>query len=728
MKKGLILVLCLCLLAGCKGKDKNESIIIEEIPNTTEVVNESSYAPIEADNVTNFTTTWHTSYTDGYIESIPTYNSQNCTIHNGGSNMLGATLVHDGVPLLKGNEYHVSFDVNSSISRKIEVLLVNIDNGHVYQSSVFDVNGQGSYEFNFTMNEDTNFNARIQFNLGYDGTDLTKEYHTVDVQNIFISNLSNRDYSVKANHIGYTNGDQKRFTLPSNQGDCFRVINTDTRDIVYVGALIGDFWYESTGEHNFYGDFTNVTDSGNYRIETQVGGTSYDFSIGSNLFDPAFDELLRFISLQRCGSNLDSTWADGYSHEQCHDTHAIVYDSENQAVTKDVTGGWHDAGDYGRYVQTGSKSVVDLLLAYLSYPSVFDDNSGIAESGNGIADVLDEARYELEWLLKMQEPTGEVHNKVVTKTFPSITMEPQNDKEQLYLMQPMSVTTANFVAVTALAAIAYRGIDEEFATKCLNASTTSWGFLKDKDYWTVDEPTDFSSGVYRDNYDLDERFFASMALWAATKEKQYLDYGSELAFRNDDMILNGTTWRNVGTYGKYVFLLQADAAKHKELYKFLKNSLIDEAKKIADSSAGNAYNVSLYEYAWGSNGKLAENAMVLVMADRIEQNQYLKQSAHSHLDYLFGKNCLNISFISGFGDKSPQDVHHRIAVSRNMPIYGALVGGPDGIREDAITQSKFSESTPGAWVYVDNHDSFSTNEVTVYWNSSLIFVLSALKN
>ena len=85
-----------------------------------------------------------------------------------------------------------------------------------------------------------------------------------------------------------------------------------------------------------------------------------------------------------------------------------VYDAENAALEKDLTGGWFDAGDYNKYVTFAHTAVHDLLWAYRNNPDVFGDNWNIPESGNGIPDILDEIKWETDWLLKMANPDGSV--------------------------------------------------------------------------------------------------------------------------------------------------------------------------------------------------------------------------------------------------------------------------------------------------------------------------------
>ena len=139
------------------------------------------------------------------------------------------------------------------------------------------------------------------------------------------------------------------------------------------------------------------------------------------------------LYLQRCGTEVKDT---AFGHKACHNALATIYGTSEKI---DVSGGWHDAGDYGRYIVTGAKTVADLLYAYQTAPQMFSDNIGIAESGNGVPDVLDEARYEIEWMLKMQDKTtGGVHHKVSCASFPGYVM-PEEETDEL-VVTPVSTT------------------------------------------------------------------------------------------------------------------------------------------------------------------------------------------------------------------------------------------------------------------------------------------------
>ena len=191
-----------------------------------------------------------------------------------------------------------------------------------------------------------------------------------------------------------------------------------------------------------------------YKIVLDTGAESYEFPVGDGVYDDIYKASVLMFYDQRCGTELDSAIAGDFAHAACHTGTAIVYGSD---VAKDVTGGWHDAGDYGRYVVPGAKAVQDLLLTYEdSEYAAKDDAIGIPESGNGVPDVLDEVRYELDWMLKMQDETsGGVYHKVTGEVFPEMVAAVEETAQMI--LSPISNTaTGDFAAVMAKASVVYR--------------------------------------------------------------------------------------------------------------------------------------------------------------------------------------------------------------------------------------------------------------------------------
>ena len=233
----------------------------------------------------------------------------------------------------------------------------------------------------------------------------------------------------------------------------------------------------------------------------------------------------RMFYLQRCGVVLDAARAGVFSHPACHTAPARVFHSD---TFLQVSGGWHDAGDYGRYVVPACKAVADLLLAFRAAPEAFGDDWDIPESGNGVADVLDEVRFELEWLLKMQRDDGGVYHKVTCAYFPDITAFPQDETADLFIFPVSTAATGDFSAIMAMAAPLYESIDRTFSKKCLRASVNAYEFLKHSKPLPFHNPAGVVTGEYGDESDADERYFAACALYQATGQAYYLTDASAL--------------------------------------------------------------------------------------------------------------------------------------------------------------------------------------------------------
>ena len=681
------------------------------------VIKEIDYAPIDVDNTSNFATSWSTMSTDGYLELTAGYNQMSVLVTSLGTNLDSNQLYRDGIPFLTNEQYEITFDISSTVDRKVVVALINADNNQVLSTTEIFVNAESKPQtITYTHGQESIWNGRLSFYLGNDGSAIEQ---TVVINNLRINNISSNDGTIKINHLGYLEADQKRCVFPYNQGDLFDVRNADTNEIVYTGAIVKETVNPLTNETNYYGDFTNVTTPGRYYIESQIGGKSYQFIISDEVYDNLQISLLKGISIQRCGIELPQDKYGDHAHKACHTSDASVFGTEEKV---NVSGGWHDAGDFGRYVKTGTKALNDLLLAYLGNPEAFNDDSMIIESGNGIADVLDEARYELEWLIKMQLPWGEVYSKAVTPNLPG-QISPDADNQPLYVLPSETAVVGDYSATMALAYIVYKDIDKEFAEMCLEKSKLSWTSLKDTaEMVEHTNPPEINAGEYRDDKDIDERFFASMALWAATKEESYYDYAIEQFNKGD---INGNGYTNVGAYGKYIFLIQ-DEAENMENYDEIYDSFIKEAEGILNAALSDGYNTSIYSYEWGSNGTIADNGNLLMMAYDISKDHAYRQMAVEQLNYLLGKNSLNMSFVSGYGYNSPKNVHHRLSEFKNITLNGVLVGGPNNSREDTIT-SQIGADVPPAKVYADNYESYSTNEMSIYWNASLIHLISSLR-
>ena len=491
----------------------------------------------------------------------------------------------------------------------------------------------------------------------------------------------------------------------------FSVVNADSGQVVYTGELSAPTFYSSADENNWTGDFSAVTEAGTYYITCGGLDQSYSFTIGNNVYDSLLDDSVKMLYLQRCGTEVkDST----FGHVACHNTLATVYHT-NEKI--DVSGGWHDAGDYGRYVVPGAKSVADLLIAYDANPELFSDSIGIPESGNGVPDVLDEVRYELEWMLKMQDSqTGGVHHKVSCENFPGYVM-PETETDELIVTPVSTTATADFCASMAMAYEYYQKVDKDFAEKCLNAAKNAWAFLQKNPNFIFSNPSDITTGDYGDTSDIDERYWAAAQMWRATGEDTYRTALESMR------VQNGMDWMEMGDYGNIAILTMDGVDTNSDLYTRAKTSILKEADKMKGLSQSNPYGVSVSKYNWGSNMGVATSGMILNLAYQMTEDSTYLDTSRSNLHYLLGNNAMGECFVTGYGTVSPEHPHHRPSMAKNQAMKGMLVGGVNSGLEDSAAKA-YCANSPSAKCYVDHWESYSTNEITIYWNSPLTCLLA----
>ncbi len=536
--------------------------------------------------------------------------------------------------------------------------------------------------------------------------------------------------AIGLNQAGYRPGDEKLAFVVS-QARTFTVYNTMDEPVFSgriqpsssdaVETLPID---EKNGEAPGSADFSSITAEGSYYL---VAGTekSPAFTIGGEVYGTLTAAALKVFYYQRCGGDgLDGKYAGPvFAHEPCHMGPARYFDESDPtfgSIVADVSGGWHDAGDYGRYASPAAKAVVDLLLACEYFPSIADmDFSGPLK-------LYGEVRHELEWLLRMQNPgTGGVFHKVTTQVHANSACPPEDDHAQLYLSPISAQATGGFAAATAHAARVYRKLDSGFADACLSAAIKAWKWLENNPGVNeYKDPSFFRTGAYNDTSAGDERWWAAAELYGTTGDASYLGYMSAAP-----LPAHGFGWADMGSYAMIAFLTAKNTDHGSELYKKVREYYLKEADRLVSVSGKEDYRICIEHYVWGSNMHVANNAMALIIADRLNADKKYRQAALDHFHYLLGRNAIGMSYVTGFGENAPRRPHHRPSMISGQAVPGMLVGGPFeriwALERDPASKL-FSESTPPAKCYTDVWESFSTNEICIYWNSPLVFILGWL--
>ena len=644
----------------------------------------------------------------------------------------GCQVYFDGFAMANGCKYRMCFDITSSVERMFEWRIqLNGGDYHAYASDRVNIGPETvSVDYEFTMEDTSDPAPRLAFNLGkYEGfEDIGAHTVTIDNVSLFVVDGSNAEVikgcpvpiQVKVNQIGYKPDDVKSVLVTSPDDEKFKVVNVSTNETVYIGTYSAAAFDPAMGTSVRIGDFSEVTAPGTYQIISSPSGASYEFAIGDGLYDDIYKDVVLMLYNQRCGTKLEASVSGDFAHDACHTQEATVY-GDTSGKTYDVSGGWHDAGDYGRYVVPGAKTVEDLFLAYEDFDYTADD-IGIPESGNGVPDLLDEARYELEWMLKMQdEATGGVYHKVTGLTFPGMVLATEETEDMV--LAPISyAATADFVAVMAKASVNYAQYDQAFADTCLAAAKKGYDFMKaNPDMGGFKNPDEILTGEYPDVGLTDETFWAAAELYLATLDDGYLADTKEAI---DTKYNTGLGWAGIGGYALY------DLAKAEGIDSGLQSSAKEKFlavahKKLSSCQTSHIF-IGIETYPWGSNMVVAGDGMYLLMASKLEDDPAYLEYAQKQRDYILGFNGTGYCYVTGYGDLSPQDTHHRPSQALGKTMPGMLVGGADENLEDPYA-SAVLYGKPGALAYVDNSQSFSCNEITIYWNSPLIYLMTGLQ-
>ncbi|WP_342423276.1 glycoside hydrolase family 9 protein [Paenibacillus sp. FSL E2-0178] len=528
--------------------------------------------------------------------------------------------------------------------------------------------------------------------------------------------------TITVNQAGYSSAGEK-LALFTGAVSRFQVVDLQTGSVVFSGQTGEGVEDKPSGSRVHTGVFSAVTTPGKYRIEGEDGQASAAFVIVDKPYGELQHGLLKAFYYYRCGVELSGEYAGPWGHEACHLAAGTVIGQPELKL--DSCGGWHDAGDYGKYSGPGAKAVADLLLAWELYPAAFAGAYTLPESDGVMPDVLLECKVELDWLFKMQvSGSGAVYHKLTTQNFPGLDVMPEEDTAELYFSPVSAAATGDFAGVMAMAARVYKPFDEVYAARCLEAAVAAWNWLEahpEEPGFT--NPPGITTGEYGDEEDRDERFWAAAELFRTTGGEQYHSIARELAKLPFPKYSLG--WADMGGYGTLAYLLNGEEQAVASLYVELKEGLVAEAARLLRQSREDGYRISLREedYIWGSNMLVMNNAMLLLAAEHFSGETEYAACALDHLHYLLGRNVLGISYVTGFGEHAVMHPHHRPSVGDNIaePVPGLVSGGPDRGLHDEYVQEHL-QGKPAAQCFVDHEDSYSTNEVTIYWNSPAVFV------
>lgn len=525
---------------------------------------------------------------------------------------------------------------------------------------------------------------------------------------------------IRLNQIGYLPDMDKKFTICSDKPVGFSVLRSDG-SFVFAGTADEVIENAAAKETNYIGDFSALTEPGRYYIALDDHCESEVFTVGEDVYDEVLQASTAFFYLQRCGHDLPNEAAGLYAHCACHTGIGHAYDGTEE---RDVTGGWHDAGDYGRYVGPGAMAVAQMLYAYERNPELCNKYVSPEKIDSPFPPFLEELKYELDWMMKMQRADGALYHKATCKSFCSFVM-PEEEKEPMVL-SPVSVTaTGDFAAVCAMAIRFYAPYDAAYAAKLEEVSKKAYAAMKTMELpGGFVNPKDITTGEYGDTCDMDERYWAAAELYKAFGDESYRADFEAIA---KDTVYQGYGWGDMGSYGNLAYL-STTFPIDLDLQDKIKAAMTIAAEHWMNAVGSDGYGTALMpdDYVWGSNLNICNNGLQLYDAYKLTGDKFYLEAARAQIHYILGRNPMAISYLSGFGAASMSHPHHRPSGFLGKAMPGMISGGPCDWLADPVAQGLLTKETAPAKCFCDMTGSYSTNEVTIYWNSAFVQLLASV--
>lgn len=533
---------------------------------------------------------------------------------------------------------------------------------------------------------------------------------------------------LKVNQSGYLAQGQKLAVIPSKSKQAFQLVALPSGQIVFKGQSSEAQLWAPAGEAVSIADFTKVQSNGRYRLEV-AGYAPVELQIAAQPYAQLHDAAIKAYYFNRASQQLDPAYAGVWARPAGHPDNQVKIHASAASASR-PTGtvvqspkGWYDAGDYNKYIVNSGISTFTLLDAWTDFKDFYRQRQWtIPESGNSMPDLLDEVVWNLDWISTMQDPAdGGVYHKLTTLNFDGSVM-PHQAVAQRYMVQKTTAATLNFAAVMAKASRVMAEFDKEQPGKAAlfrQQAIQAWQWASKNPAITYQQPADVSTGAYGDKNLVDEFTWAAAELYLLTGEQPFLQQFFRLA-----QPVQTASWASVAALG--YFSLAKDANRlTPEQRRLVFSAITAVADQFVAQHQASAYKVAMVpeDFVWGSNAVAMNKAILLYKANQITAKTGYVETMQGLLDYVLGRNPLDLSYVTGFGIKSPQHIHHRPSEADGIktPVPGWLAGGAQPGQQD---KCKYNSKLP-AKSYVDDECSYASNEVAINWNAPLVYMLAA---
>ena len=680
-------------------------------------------------------------------------NGELCASVTGGTtNPWDALTGQNGVPFETGQQYTMSFDAYATTPQRIAA---NAGEGvspfrGIARHEVQLTTSKQRYTFTFTSPLDfpDSGNGQITFQLGGNAAN-----NTVCVDNVSLvggvippGGPGAPTKKVQVDQVAYVPGLPKHATLVSDATTAQTwVLKNSAGTAVATGQTTPKGVDTLSGDPVHLIDFSSYDTAGTGYTLTVGAETSFPFGISADPIRKLRYDSLAFFYHQRSGIAIDAQYVGTtYARPAGHlnvapnqgDNNVPCRSDLNCGYTLDVRGGWYDAGDHGKYVVNGGISAWQVLNTYEraklvgDAAALGDGKLAIPEKANGVPDILDEARWEVEFLLRMQAPDGMVHHKIHDANWTALPTLPHQDSQPRRLSATSTAATLNTAAVAAQAARIWKTIDPAFSARALTAATKAYAAAKANPNKIADPNDATGGGAYSDTVFTDEFYWAAAELYATTGEAAYrADVTGSTLYKGRSINDRGYDWGYTGPLGDITLALVPTGLPAADVAA-IKAAFVAAADKHLNQMASQGYPAPYREpdgtYVWGSNGLVANNASVLALAYDFTGAAKYREGVFEALHYLFGRNPVSYSYVSGYGGQPVRNVHHRHWANQldpTLPIAppGVLSGGPNSGLQDPVAERRLQGCKPQK-CFVDHIEAYSLNEVTVNWNSALAWI------
>ena len=562
---------------------------------------------------------------------------------------------------------------------------------------------------------------------------------------------------IRINQLGYTQKSVKVAVLGSKEDisvNSFEIVDVLTDEVVFQSKNIRIYNSYACFRNTYRLNFSDFVKSGTYYI--RAGKIrSPGFPVSNDIYKGAADFLLKYMRQQRCGYN-------PYLKDSCHTHDGFIVDHpELDSVHIDVTGGWHDASDYLQYVTTSANATYQMLFAYNENPNAFTDeydkhgNPGT----NGIPDILDEAKWGLDWLDKMNPEYGVMFNQIADDrdhrkfTLPIydsisygkglerpvyfVTGKSQGLAKYKNRTTGVSSTAAKYASAFALGSELLKKYYPGFSKRISKKAFDAYKFAK-TDLGVCQTACNISPYFYEEGNYVDDMELAAVQLYKNSNDPEFL--AEAVYWGNIEPV---TPWMGADTashyqwypfvnLGHYLIAQLADSLNKEKFIRFLRKGI----ERVHNRGKENGFYMGV-PFIWCSNNLITAMLTQIRLYEQLTDDKTYNEMEASLCDWLFGCNPWGTSMIVGYpkdGD-SPADPHSALTAVFNLKIDGGLVDGPvytsifkqlRGLK--IVNEDEYSEFQSDLCVYHDDYGDYSTNEPTMDGTASLTFYLSALDN